>query len=471
MGATFLQPSSAVFFAAVVFAMASCVRRRRGRGALVAALACVLTLAHGARAAPFDLEGDDWEGAQELVQLARAELGGAKVVATKRVDFRDLTPDDALVLLYPERPLDVNEMGKFMRAGGRIILLDDFGRGESLLTSFGLGRVPIPRRPAEVLRQNPRLALAEPASLHPVVADVTRVVTNHATGLTHPDLSPVLVIRAADEEPDVVVAVAGAVGQGRLLAVGDPSIVMNSMLRYAGNKEFARGIIRYAVDSDAWGERGGRVFIASGPFEQSGAFGGEGHGLAELRRDLAELIDGVRREGLPAVLAWAAAIALGLGLVVWVGARAGRLHKPAMPRFVRRVPAVAHGGVAGHAAVIGAPQTTRVLAILELKSALEEQLTMALGLAKVPSHQELLAQIGARGLLDPERLRTLRRLLLRMSSVETMVVFRRSGGRVQAVRDNEVVSTARTVDHILRAVATGAASAAAREDRAEGRTP
>ena len=115
--------------------------------------------------------------------------------------------------------------------------------------------------------------------------------------------------------------------------------------------------------------------------------------------------------------------------------------------------------MAGHAAVIAAPQTSRVLAVLELKSALEEQLTAILGLPKVPGHQELLAQVAARRLLDTEGVRALRRLLLRMSNVETMVVFQRSGGMVQSVRDNEVVSIARTVKQLLDAAEAGAGAA------------
>jgi hypothetical protein len=416
---------------------------------ILAAFTALVAMATPAWATPFDLVGSDWEGAAEFVRLARAELGAGRVVATTQIDFGDLKPDDGLLVLYPERSLDVDELSKFMHDGGRVILLDDFGRGESLLSNFNMKRVASPRHPAESLRHNPQLALAEPASAHPVVAEVNRVVTNHPTGLAHPDLSPVLKIRATAGEPDVVVAVAGAVGKGRLLAVGDPSIVMNSMLRYAGNKSFARGLVRYSVESDAWGKRGGRLFIASGSFEQKGSFGGEQNPLSEWLRDFKDLLDQIRKEGLPSVLAYGAAIALGLALIVWVGSRAGRLHKPIIPRFVRRVPAAAQGGVAGHAAVIGAPQTTRVLAVLELKSALEEQLTTLIGLPKVPGHQELLEQIVSRGLLDAEGVHTLRRLLLRMSNVETMVVFQRSGGMVQSVRDNEVVSMARTVNALL----------------------
>ena len=81
-----------------------------------------------------------------------------------------------------------------MRAGGRVVMLDDFGRGDSLLRHFGMERVPSPRRPAESLRHNPQLALAEPASAHPVVADVTPRRHEPPDRSRHPDLSPVLKI-------------------------------------------------------------------------------------------------------------------------------------------------------------------------------------------------------------------------------------------------------------------------------------
>jgi len=443
-----------------------------GRAALrrvakfAALLGVLLFLSLRANAAPFELTGTDWEGCQELVRLAQSELGPAKIVATGQLDFRELRPEDGVILLYPEHTLDVEQLAKFMKAGGRVVLLDDFGRGDSLLRHFGMERVPAPRKPAESLRHNPSLALAEPASAHPVVSDVQRVVTNHPTGLSHPDLSPVLKIRGQEGEPDVIIAVAGAVGQGRLLAVGDPSMVMNSMLRYAGNKAFARGLVRYAIDHDAWGKRGGRVFIASGAFEQKGSYGGDESTLDESLRALREALEVMRHEGVPPALAYALAIAVGLALVVWVGSRAGKLHKPIVPRFVRRTATVAHGGVAGHAAVIGAPQTSRILAVLELKSALEEQLTSMLGLSKVPGQQDLVGHIASRGLLDAEGVHTLRQLLLRMSNVETMIVYQRSGGMVQPIRDQEVVSIARTVDKLLAEAQANAHHAAVAHEEA-----
>jgi hypothetical protein len=438
--------------------------RRGARLALQIVSALLLVALSGAakRAAafPFDLNGQDWEGCRDLVEMARAELGAARVVPTHRLDLHDLKREDGVILLHPERSLDVESLSRFMRAGGRVILLDDFGTGDTLVAHFGMERVPLPSRPAAALRGNPAGAIAEPASAHPVVSDVTRVVTNHATGLKHPDLSPVLKVTAASG-PDVPVAVAGAVGQGRLLVVGDPSIVMNSMLRYPGNKAFARGLVRYAADDDTWGKRGGRVFIATGDFEQGGTFGEDG-GLAgewaERLRTLRDALASVRKDGLPPGAAYAVAVVVGLGIIVWIGSRAGRTHKASSPRFTRPTPLAGQGGVAGHAAVIAAPHTSRVLAVLELKSALEEDLCATLGLDENPGHEALLRTLTERRLLDGEALHRLKALLLRMASIETMVLSQRASA-MQPIRDREVLAVSRAVKAILSDVHAAAAGA------------
>ncbi|MCL2777495.1 MAG: DUF4350 domain-containing protein [Polyangiaceae bacterium] len=410
-------------------------------------------LARPARAAPFDLTSDDWEGCAEFVHLARAELGAERVVVATHLDLHELSPDDGLVILFPAQALPADDLSKFMRAGGRVVLLDDFGRGDALLKHFGIERIASPASPVEKLRHNPQFAIAEPASTHPVVTDITRVVTNHPTGLAHPSLSPVLAIRAdraGQGNGDVAIAVAGLVGQGRLLAVGDPSIVMNSMLRYAGNKSFARGVIHYAVDQDTWGKRGGKLFVLSGAFDQKGAFGAEEGTFKAIVTTLGEALETARRDGASNAVAYASAIALGLVLAAWVVLRAGRLHKPVVPRFVRPTPAALQGGVAGHAAVIAAPQTKRVLAVLELRSALEEHLTTRLGLTQIPRSEELIAHVRRAQLLDVEGLHMLQKLLLRMSKLET--TMENSGRLLQRVHDSEVVSIAKTIEQLARRI-------------------
>jgi hypothetical protein len=337
-----------------------------------------------------------------------------------------------------------------MHAGGRVLLLDDYGTGDGLLTRFGIRRVPLPGQPAEMLRGNPALAIAEAASAHPAVRDVARVVTNHATGLAQQGLSPLLVVHG-DREPDVLLAVAGAVGQGRFLAVGDASIAMNAMLRYPGNRALSLALIRYAAEDDVWGTRGGKLYVLTNDFDTTGTFGDSsraGSTLGETRRTLLEALETLRRDGMPPLAAYLVALAVALGVVAWTSTRAGKTHKPSTPRFVRPVPVVAQGGVAGHAATIGAPGTARLLAMLELKSALEEQLAARLDLARAPSHEELVARVRAAGLLDEANVGELSRTLASLMRIEATFMTRR-GAHAARVRDADVVAMASRVRGLL----------------------
>lgn len=443
------------------------------RAALVGLVCLFTTLASlgsmGAQGAPLDWTGRDWEGSAELVDLARSELGSARVVTTSKLDLHALTPNDGVIIVHPTMSLDVEGFARFLKAGGRLVLFDDYGTGDALLAHFGMERVPMPAHPAESLRGNPSLAIAEPASLHPVVNDVARVVTNHATGIRHPDLTPVLEVRS-DVGPPVLVAVAGAVSNGRLLAVGDSSIAMNAMLRYAGNKMFARNVLRYVAEDDAnatrtaAGRNGrGHVYLVEGNFEQVGTFGDDA-GFSDRLRAMRDALASVRSEGFPPWMTYLFAVLVGLGIVLWTGSRAGRTHKASPPRFTRPIPLSAQGGVAGHAAVIAAPRTPRILAMLELKSALEEELCAALGVDENPGHEEIITLLTARHWVAPETLAHLRALFLRLAQVETMMLSQRSGATMATVRDRDVLAASREVDRILLAVREGGR----REGRAGG---
>jgi hypothetical protein len=424
--------------------------------ALVALLATLLATARPASAAPFDPAGEDWEGLSQFVHAAEVELGSTRVAAVSTLDLHRLEPADAVVIVHPTRALDVDELSAFMRAGGRLVLLDDYGTGEDLLALFHIRRVPLPDRPNAMLRDNPALALAEPGAAHPVVLGVSHVVTNHATGLENPALSPVLVVHGSTGD-DVVFALAGTVGKGRLLAVGDGSVVMNAMLRYPGNRAFALGLVRYGVEDERFptGERreGGKLYVVANDFETTGSFGGDSPlwaAASEARRALVDSIETTRRSGMPPVVAYLAAVLVAIGVIVWTGARAGKTHKLAAPRFMRPVPVVAQGGIAGHAAVLGAPGTSRALAVLELKSALEEELATRLGLQRAPPPDQLVARLRAMRLVDEGGARALLRVFAVMTAVEAKVARAASGGptsgRVRdAPSDAEVLTLAATV--------------------------
>ncbi len=403
--------------------------------------------------AAFDAKEEGWDGLADFVRIARRELDERHVVLTTRLDYTVLKPEDGIILIHPERSLNVEALSNFMRAGGRVLLLDDYGSGDGLLHHFGLERVPLPRDPARSLRKNPSFAVAEPASQHPVVHDVSHVVTNHGTGLRHDELSPVLLVRSRSGE-ETMLALAGAVGQGRLLAVGDGSVLINGMLRYRGNRAFATAVARYATDDDSWGKRRGKLYIATGSFAEAGSYGDDPNDpnpLNDELRLLRDALQSIAKDGLSSNAAYVLAVMLGLSLVVWVGTRAGKTHRLSMPRFVRPLPLVAQGGVAGHAAVVGGKLARRELAMLELKSALEEDLALLVGETGVPGAHVLLEKIEAQGLLTSEDRRTLRALLLRMAEVETMVTqeTRANPSLSFRIADSEVVETAATVRALL----------------------
>jgi hypothetical protein len=397
--------------------------------------AVVPTLAHGApqqRASDgaFEVADTSWEGASDFFTLATERLGRERVRIVATLDYSELTPDDGVLVLHPEVELSFDEVTRFLKAGGRLAIVDDHGEGDLLLSRFAIRRVPLPARPALTLRDNPDLAVATPTvevvagserGRHPVAARVDQVVTNHATGLAHPALTPILEVQSADSRP-VSFAVTGIIGsRGRLLAVGDPSVFINLMLRYPGNRAFAEGLVDYLVAADDWGPRGGRLFVLSNEFRQTGRFGG-GNGLTDdLKDKIRELGEDLRAwhdEGVPEVVAWGLAGLLGVALASWFVAHAARLHQAMSPRFSRAIPEVAQGGVAGRAHVLAAPTTSRSLALIELKVALHESLAERLGGRGTETAERLIELCRERALLGSADLEALRRLLMRLREIE-----------------------------------------------------
>src|SRR5579864_4067898 len=109
-----------------------------------ACLALTLVIAASAHASPFDPRAEDWEGLTQLVHTAERELGKAHVIVTSALPLPHLRREDGILLIHPERALDADELSAFMRAGGRLILFDDYGTGDDLLERFGVRRVPLP---------------------------------------------------------------------------------------------------------------------------------------------------------------------------------------------------------------------------------------------------------------------------------------------------------------------------------------
>lgn len=411
-----------------------------------------------ASAAVFDIADADWEGLSEFYAIAKTELGPDRVKPVATLDWSELHPEDGIVFIHPSDPIDTTEASEFMKIGGRVAIVDDYGRGDELLKRFKIERVRMPGRPVTALRQNPDLPIAEPwleisrgqiGAPHPVVSSVKRLVLNHPMALVHPDLSPVLKVRLAGSEGDAIVAVAGQVDKGRLFAMSDPSAIINSMLRYPGNRAFAVGLVKYLAND---GDRGnGRLYVITNAFKQEGSVAGDRSVLQQVEGALRSITEGLseaREKGFPSwMLAVLAAGAVAL-LGVWVGRTSGRPYKSPLPRYARSTPLVARGGVAGRFAMLAAPSSPKGLVLLELKSALFDAVAERFSLEPSPSGDAVVKAVRGSGLVDASLQAQLERVLAGMQRVEAAMV---SGGSARVGRD-AVEDAHRVVRKVIDAV-------------------
>ena len=414
----------------------------------------LLCLARTAGAA-FEPDDRSWEGCSELMALARTELGGERVRVISSLDYAVLEPRDALVFVHPQVEIRFQPLAAFLSAGGRAAVIDDHGEGASLLERFHIHRANAPTLPALRLGANSNLPIAVPApsesaegepSDHVTLRGVDQVVTNHPTALRlEPgiELTRLLVLPARGE-PDGLLAVTGVIGDaracgltsnfpldgppqgqcGRLLAMGDPSVFINLMLRYPGNRSFARGVISYLVEDDTWGRRGGTVYFLTGDFRQSGTYGETGgirEELAAQQAAVLEWLNEVRKNGLPEPLSIALAAVAAIGVAIWAGLAGGQLYVPAPPGYARGIPLAAQGGFAGRFAVLGAPSTDRSLILLELKRGLEGSLRQRLGLPGAANSREIVECVAQREVLSRASLRALENLFEQLSAGEIAV--------------------------------------------------
>lgn len=421
-----------------------------------------LTRAGDARAEAFDLNETSWEGCSDLLQLARNELGDDRVVVLSTLDWEDVKASDGILVLHPTNPMDAEESAAFMKAGGRMAILDDFGRGDKLLAHFKIKRRLLPDEPASYLRGKTALPIATPAvdtsdgevlGLHPTVAEVKQVILNHGTGIRHPNLTPVLEVRVRGEAP-VPVAVAGQIEgdkkKGRLFAMGDPSAFINLMLRYPGNRAFATGLVKYLADGDATEPRRGRLFVVANEFTEQSSFGG----VTPLRKSidrkleaLAEAFEELRDKGFPWWLHVAVASLAALLVLWWVLRSLVRLYRSRLPRFARAVPLVAQGGVAGRVAVLSSDVSPPALALLEVRSALTEALSLHFGLSEQLSPAQLVQRIRDDVGLSAELESEANAVLHTMRNAETAVV----AGASAKVTEAEVRRAAGVTERLLEA--------------------
>jgi len=334
-----------------------------------------------------------WNGLSELLEIAAQE---GDVSRLSRVDVSHLSASDGLLIIHPVQPLPTAELAKFMRSGGRVAVADDFGAGGRFLATFGMTLRDVEGAPMRALRGNPAWPIAAPVVAHALTDGVSALVTNHPRVLYHPTLTPVFELSG-----DLgAVVLSGAVGGGRLVAIADASVLINNMLEFDGNRQFARDLVRFIRGRGP----NARLLIADSSTRWE-------IGTRSFERPLAQLAATLERLSHPALPP--------LAIVVLSGALAGLLLSIAATSLPRRS---AYGrraylqgseilaGMAGRVTHYAAGERSLLSPLLTLKIELEQQAAEVLKPSTQLQRTELLQGLVAAG-FRPELARELGQFL------------------------------------------------------------
>lgn len=210
----------------------------------------------------YDARSGAWNGLSDFSLLARGD--GFEVVVVDEIDWDDLEANDLLVLLYPTRAVEANDVAAFVHNGGSLVYADDFGQSEKVFNRLAMLReaswgVSATRYYDDL----PFAPIAVPiAPQHPLARGVDQLVTNYPAIFTEVRGAEVVFGFGSGQ----AVVVAGEVGAGRFVALGDPSVLINGMIVFPGNFRFATNLLRYFHG----GRPRGRVVILAGDFHMRG---------------------------------------------------------------------------------------------------------------------------------------------------------------------------------------------------------
>ncbi len=266
----------------------------------------------GADLLDYDPDSPDWTGLSRFIDAGRTV--GVTLTPTQTLDFRDLDPEQPLVILYPQEPLDVPNLIRFVSDGGRILLADDFGESEALLDRLEIQRVltdPGNLPHTTYAGGNVALPIITARGRHDLLEGVGHVVANHPSVITNVG-GPVL---RYDSGGGFVYDM--NLGDGKVVVVADASLFINRMLGEADNEVFAANALRYICrDNPSCAPRLlTKRFAQVGSYRDSMLDLGDGRSVDAINEALKQILD-----ALPdgEFLYWMSLL-LGLGLAVYLG--------------------------------------------------------------------------------------------------------------------------------------------------------
>ncbi|MGM0578281.1 MAG: DUF4350 domain-containing protein [Myxococcota bacterium] len=196
-------------------------------------------IASPARAEDYAPDAEAWNGIGYLVDTAGEAKVDLEMLDT--VDLDRLRPGDVLLWLHPTRPLPVADLLSFVTDGGHLVVADDRGRADALLEVAGMHRLPGgPEEHGTWYQGQEGIPLLRPDQEHFLFFNVEEVAANYPAALRGAGRA----VLSFDGGREALV-MERRLGEGTILAIADPSMFINEMLRrFYGNKQFAANVMR-----------------------------------------------------------------------------------------------------------------------------------------------------------------------------------------------------------------------------------
>ena len=189
--------------------------------------------------ADFAPQGDAWHGLGQWVTSHGAE--GIELQLPELLDWSRLAPSEPVLLVYPRSAVDLTQLRAFLGRGGRALVADEPGQASALIDAFALRPVPAPSSATAGYLGNGALPSARPLGDHPLGSQIEALVTNHPGALAGAG-RPVLGFSGTE----IALARLLQVGDGQLLVLADPSVLINNMQGFPGNRRLGRNLLEWA---------------------------------------------------------------------------------------------------------------------------------------------------------------------------------------------------------------------------------
>lgn len=230
-------------------------------GGLAVVLVIALVVAASTSTAAFGVYNPAWNGAGELRDVA-ADKNTTATIAVNTSSYTTSQPNETVaVVLSPTEPYgaETATLRRFVANGGTLVIAEDFGpAGNELLDVVGAtarfdGRLV---RDERTHATGPALPEATNTTATSLTRDVEQVTLNYAT-VVEPNGAKVVIGTSSfayldtnrndeldDDEPlrSYPVVTVESVGDGRVIAVSDPSLFINAMLERPDNRQFAANL-------------------------------------------------------------------------------------------------------------------------------------------------------------------------------------------------------------------------------------